>query len=37
MAAMGYCDDYLRLPLTSMEDKNREVLLSLMRREGIIK
>lgn len=35
MAAMGYCEDYLRLPLTPMEDGNREKLLSLMREQGI--
>ena len=35
MAAMGYCEDYLRLPLTQMEDGNREKLLSLMREQGI--
>lgn len=37
MSAMGFCEDYLRLPLTPMEDKNREVLLSLMKKEGLIK
>lgn len=37
MNAMGFCEDYLRLPLTPMEDKNREVLLSLMKKEGLIK
>ncbi len=35
MAAMGFCDDYLRLPLTPMEPKNRENLLSLMRKAGL--
>lgn len=35
MAAMGFCDDYLRLPLTPMEAKNREVLLALMRKAGL--
>ena len=35
MAAMGFCEDVLRLPLTSMEDANREKLLALMRREGL--
>ncbi len=37
MAAMGFCEDFLRLPLTPMEDKTREVLLSLMKKEGLIK
>ncbi|MBQ9079752.1 MAG: 4-hydroxy-tetrahydrodipicolinate synthase [Clostridia bacterium] len=34
-AAMGWCDDYLRLPLTPMEDANRAKLLELMRQAGI--
>lgn len=37
MAAMGFCDDYLRMPLTPMEDVNKAKLFSLMRAEGIIK
>ena len=36
MAAMGYCEDVLRLPLTPMESANREHLLGCMRREGLI-
>lgn len=36
MAAMGYCEDYLRLPLTPMEEGNREKLLSLMKKDDII-
>jgi 4-hydroxy-tetrahydrodipicolinate synthase len=35
-AAMGFCDDYLRLPLTPMSADKKEVLLSLMRKEGLI-
>ena len=35
MAAMGFCEDSLRLPLTSMEDAHREVLLDEMRKLGI--
>lgn len=35
MAAMGFCEDYLRLPLTPMEDVHRQVLLDEMRRQGI--
>lgn len=35
MAAMGYCEDYLRLPLTPMEDATREKLLKAMRDVGI--
>ncbi len=34
-AAMGWCDDYLRLPLTPMEPANRQKLLALMRDAGI--
>lgn len=36
MAAMGYCEDYLRLPLTPMEDEHRAVLLGLMKEHGLI-
>ena len=36
MAAMGFCEDYLRLPLTPMEDAHRAVLLNLMRGHGLI-
>ena len=36
IAAMGWCEDVLRLPLTPMEDANREKLLALMRAEGLI-
>ena len=36
MAAMGYCEDYLRLPLTQMEEANRKVLFDCMRRENLI-
>ena len=36
MTAMGYCEDILRLPLTPMEDANREKLLALMRAQGLI-
>ncbi len=35
MAAMGFCEDYLRLPLTPMEDAHREVLYNEMRAQGI--
>ncbi len=35
MAAMGWCEDILRLPLTCMEDANRAKLLELMRAEGL--
>ncbi len=35
MAAMGYCDNYLRLPLTVMEKEHENVLLDCMRKMGI--
>ena len=36
MAAMGWGENVLRLPLTPMEDASREKLFALMRREGLI-
>ncbi len=36
MAAMGYCENYLRLPLTKMDEKKEAVLLELMRKENLI-
>ncbi len=35
MSAMGYCKDYLRLPLTPMEDATKAVLLDEMRKQGV--
>ncbi len=35
MAAMGYCENSLRLPLTPMEPEHEEKLLALMREQGI--
>lgn len=35
MSAMGYCDNYLRLPLTPMEDANEQRLLTDMHEAGI--
>ncbi len=35
MAALGFCEDYLRLPLTPMEDAHRAVLLEEMRKQGL--
>lgn len=35
MAAMGYCEDYVRLPLTPMEDATKAVLLNEMRKLGL--
>ena len=36
MSAMGFCENYLRLPLTPMESANEEKLLSLMKKENLI-
>lgn len=36
MAAMGYCENYVRLPLTVMEEAHQEKLLALMREQGLI-
>ena len=36
MAAMGYCENYLRLPLTKMEEGNKAKLLKLMAEQGLI-
>jgi 4-hydroxy-tetrahydrodipicolinate synthase len=36
MAAMGYCENYVRLPLTTMEEANEKKLLALMKAEGLI-
>ena len=35
MAKMGFCDNYLRLPLTTMEPENAEKMFELMRGHGI--
>ena len=35
MAAMGFCDNFVRLPLTPMEDAHRENLLRIMRGWGL--
>ncbi|MBP3414401.1 MAG: 4-hydroxy-tetrahydrodipicolinate synthase [Clostridia bacterium] len=35
MAAMGFCENYLRLPLTAMEDANYNRLINEMRKQGI--
>ncbi len=36
MAKMGYCENYLRMPLTTMEPENAEKLYALMREFGVI-
>ena len=37
MAAMGFGTEYVRMPLTLMEDANREKLFAAMRRLGVLK
>ena len=34
-AAMGFCQNYLRLPLTPMEEDHYNTLLAAMRRHGL--
>ena len=36
MAAMGWCENYVRLPLTPMEEAHEKVLFDLMRGHGLI-
>ena len=36
MAAMGWCENYLRLPLTEMEPEHAEKLFALMRGHGLL-
>ena len=36
MSAMGWCSNYLRMPLTPMEDAHKEKLFALMRAEGLL-
>jgi len=36
MSAMGFCEDYLRLPLVPMGDKNRQIMFDLMKKQGLI-
>ncbi len=36
MAAMGWCENYVRLPLTTMEAENEKKLLELMKEQGLI-
>ena len=36
MAAMGFCKDYLRLPLSTMEEGHKAALLKLMAEQGLI-
>ena len=36
VAAMGFCENYLRMPLTPMEPQNWEVLRRLMIEQGLL-
>ena len=35
MAAMGFCENYLRLPLVTMEENHEAMLLQKMRDVGV--
>ena len=35
VAALGYCENYVRLPLTPMDKQHEEVLLECMRKQGL--
>ena len=35
MAALGFCENYVRLPLTTMEEAHEAKLLELMRQQGL--
>lgn len=37
MSAMGWCQNYLRLPLTTMEQEHYEAMLNIMRNFGLVK
>ena len=37
MAALGWCENYVRMPLTPMEDAHREHMFSLMRELGLLR
>jgi 4-hydroxy-tetrahydrodipicolinate synthase len=36
VAAMGYCENYVRLPLTTMEPEHEAMLLALMKEQNLI-
>ncbi|MBQ8536252.1 MAG: 4-hydroxy-tetrahydrodipicolinate synthase, partial [Clostridia bacterium] len=36
MAAIGYCENLLRLPLTPMEEAHQKALMALMAKEGLV-
>ena len=36
MSALGWCKNYLRMPLTPLEDAHRELLFAAMRKEGLL-
>ena len=36
VSKMGFCDNYVRLPLTPMEKENEDKLFALMKKEGLI-
>lgn len=36
MSAMGFCDDYVRMPLTVMEEETRAKMFKIMKEQGLI-
>ena len=36
VAALGYCDNYLRMPLTTMDETKEAKMLEIMRKEGLL-
>jgi 4-hydroxy-tetrahydrodipicolinate synthase len=36
MSKMGFCEDFLRLPLTPMEEAHRQTLYACMKAQGLI-
>ena len=36
MAAMGWCENYVRLPLTPMESQNETKMLEIMKKQNLI-
>ncbi len=37
LSEMGYCENYVRLPLTPMTEKNKEIMFARMRELGVLK
>ena len=37
LAEMGFCENYVRLPLVPMTEKNKEIMFARMRQLGVLK